>query len=213
MLPAALRAAALCGLTWVTAACSHLGSVAFGPIVTRPSGHERSFGDELRLRRGAGSSEGNSLTVVEAQARLAIAGRVSALLVGAGPAHVHWAGPIAFTLRAAPMLGVQYFDETVFASAGAHGGLGLGVTLAESERKAPSWYLIELPPPKSDSELVVRERTLLTLELSGAADAQARGATLSAGVLVGLAWSEEQRERPLLPWRQRRGAPQWGFPR
>jgi hypothetical protein len=46
----------------------------------------------------------------------------------------------------------------------------------------------------------LRQRTLLTLELTGAADAHARGATLSVGILLGLAWSEEYVTRPLLPW-------------
>jgi hypothetical protein len=144
--------------------------------------------------------------VAEAQARFAIAARSSAVAVGLGPAYLYWVGPVAFTARAAPLFGVQYFDKTVFLSAGAHSGLGVGMTLAQSEHAGPSWHIWEVGEGKSES--VVRKRTLLTLELSGAADTQVRGATFSAGILVGIAWSEEQWQRERLtqrPWGLQRG--------
>lgn len=197
MLSAALRAGPCC-LAPLVLACSRLGSFAVGPIVSHPTGVEASYGDELRLRRGAGSGDDDALSVIEAQARLAVTERASAVSVGVGPAHLRWAGPLAFTLRAAPMLGAQWFDRTVFASAGLHGGLGAGLVLDEAEHVLPRIWTIG--PPMTERETIDyrRDRTLLTLELSGSADVQARGVTLSAGILIGLAWSEEHltRERP-----------------
>lgn len=204
MFRTACRGGALIAPFLLVAGCSHLGSVGVGPALVRPSGVERSFGDELRLRRGAGSSDGEALTVVEAQARIAVAERASAVAVGVGPARLRWLGPLSLTARASPMLGVQYFDRTVFPSAGLHGGLSLGWTMGASQRRSAALRIWAGVPANGRFERYVRERTLLTLELTGAADAQARGATLSAALLLGVAWSEEQltREVPLLePWR------------
>jgi hypothetical protein len=192
-----------CGLVWLSLGCSHLASLGVGPIVTRPSGERASYGDELRVREGAGSSGEQGLTVIEAQARVAVAERASAAAVGAGPAYVRWLGPAALSARIAPMLGAQYFDRTVFASAGLHAGLGAGAVLVETEQVLPRWgpiWATGMPASETETESYRRERTLLTLELTFAADAQARGATLTAGALIGLAWSEEQRvrERPRL---------------
>jgi hypothetical protein len=199
---AAVRLIALCGVVSLTPGCSHLGSLGVGPVITRPSGVETSSGNELRLRQGSGSNEAESLSVIEAQARFAVAERASALAVGVGPAYLRWFGPVAFTVRGAPMLGGQYFDRTVFASAGLHGGLGCGLKIDETEQLAPRFGPIwaGIPPPKHETVSYLRQRTLLTLELTGAADAHARGATLSVGILLGLAWSEEYVTRPLLPW-------------
>lgn len=185
-----------------TGGCSELGSLAVGPVAARPNGEQTSYGDELQLRFGAGSSDGEALSVLESQARLAITERASAVSVGLGPAHVRWLGPAALTARIAPQLGVAYFDRTLFASAGLHAGLGLGAVLQESERPlawGPWWPELQAATPQFRS--LVRRRTLLTLELTGSADAQARGAVLALGLLVGLAWSEEQytSDIPLLP--------------
>jgi hypothetical protein len=103
-----------------------------GPVVARPPGIEKSYGAELQLREGAGSSDGAGLTVFELQGRAAVTERASAISVGLGPAYLHWLGPAALMGRISPMLGVQYFDRTVFASAGLNGGLGLGFVLEES---------------------------------------------------------------------------------
>jgi hypothetical protein len=194
------RGGALLALCSIVAGCSHLGSVGVGPVLVRPSGVERSFGDELRLRQGGGSSDGEALTVVEAQARIAVAERASAVAVGLGPAYLSWFGPLSLTVRGAPMLGVQYFDRTVFPSAGLHGGLALGMTMGASERRSVSWRIWADVPVDGRYERYVRERTLLTLELTGAADAQVRGATLSAALLLGVAWSDEQLTREFLPF-------------
>lgn len=185
---------------YVALGCSHLGSVGVGPAIARPPGIEMSYGDELRLRQGAGSSDDDGVRLLEVEGRVAVTERASAISVGLGPAYLRWLGPVALTGRITPALGAQYFSRTPFASAGVHGGLSVGFVLESSEHELGSfgpWPAVARDPTWS---VVGRERTLLTLELSGAADAHGRGATLSAGLLLGIAWSDEQlrkkREEP-----------------
>lgn len=174
--------------------CSRLSGVSVGPVVARPPGIEKSYGGELRLWQGAGSSDGDGLRVFELEGRAAVTERVSAISVGLGPGYLHWLGPAALTGRVSPALGVQYFDRTVFASAGLHGGLGLGFALEESVHELRRWGpWMEAAPAGS---IVRRERTLLTLELTAAVDGHVRGATLATGLLVGIAWSVEQISQP-----------------
>ena len=59
--------------------CSHLGSVGLGPAVAHTSGVKRSYGSELRLRHGAGSSDGEGVTLLEVEGRAAVTERVSAI--------------------------------------------------------------------------------------------------------------------------------------
>lgn len=183
--------------------CSHLGSVGVGPAIARPSGIEKSYGAELRLRHGTGSSGDDGLTLLEVEGRAALTERASAISIGLGPAYLHWLGPVALTGHITPAVGAQYFDRIVFASAGVHGGFGLGFVLESSESELRSWGPWPAATQGPTWTMVMRERTLLTLELTGAADAHVRGATLSAGLLLGIAWSGEQlskkREQPA-PW-------------
>jgi hypothetical protein len=173
-------------------------------VAVRADDRGPSYGDELRLRAAAGTSDGSALTVAEAEARLVVSQRTQGLWVGVGPTYLHWLGPTAITLSCAPALGVETFDRTLFASAGLHGGLGLGVVLsdAESERFPHGWLPWPEPGmPQPRYLAITRRRTLLTLELTGGADARASGASLAAGLLIGLAWSDERytREAPPLP--------------
>lgn len=187
----------------VTPGCSRLGSVGVGPAIARPSGIEESYGDELRLRHGAGSSDGDSVTLLEVEGRAAVTERASAISVGLGPAYLRWLGPVALAGRITPALGAQYFARAPFASAGVHGGLSIGLVLESSQSERRSWGPWPAATQGRTGIMVGRERTLLTLELSGAADAHARGATLSAGLLLGIAWTDEQwakKGEELAPW-------------
>jgi hypothetical protein len=173
--------------------CSRLGGVSVGPMVARPSAMKASYGDELRLRHGAGSSDGSELSVFEFEGRLALTQRVGAVGVSIGPAYVRWLGPMALMARASGGFGAEYFDHTVFASAAAHGGFGLGFVLESSEQEQPRrgpWLAV--PQPELGGSMRRRERTLLTLEPTGSVDAHVRGVTLSAALLIGLSWSEEE---------------------
>jgi len=172
-----------------------------GPAIARPTGIEKSYGAELRLRHGTGSSDDDGLTLLEVEGRAAVTERASAISIGLGPAYLHWLGPVALAGRLTPAVGAQYFDRIVFASAGVHGGLGLGFVLESSESELRSWGPWPAATQGPTWTMVMRERTLLTLELTGAADAHVRGATLSAGLLLGIAWSDEQlsKKREELP--------------
>jgi hypothetical protein len=187
----------------LTLGCSHLGSIGVGPAIARPTGIEKSYGDELRLRYGAGSSDDEAITLLEVEGRAALTERTSAISIGLGPAYLHWLGPVGLTGRITPALGAQYFAQTPFASAGVHGGLGVGFVLESSERELRSFGPWPAATQGPTWMMVVRERTLLTLELTGAADAHVHGATLSAGLLLGIAWSDEQlskKREESAPW-------------
>jgi hypothetical protein len=189
-------------MSCVALGCSHLGSVGLGPAIARPGGVERSYGSELRLRHGAGSSDGEGVTLLELEGRAAVTPRASAISLGLGPAYLRWLGPLALTGRVTPALGAQYFARTPFASAGVHGGLSLGFVLQTSEQP---WSVGPWPAAMRDPTWLttVRERTLLTLELTGAVDAHVRGSTLAAGLLLGIAWSDEQlskKRADVPPW-------------
>jgi hypothetical protein len=157
------------------------------------------------LRGAAGTSDGRALSAIELEGRLLVTQRSQALSFGVGPAYLHWMGPAALLFSLTPALGGEYFDRTVLATAGLHGGLGLGLALSETTARSFGWMgLPALAMPGQDRYLtIVRARTLLTLELTGAADARSRGASFAAGLLVGLAWSDERYTEsapPLEPW-------------
>jgi hypothetical protein len=111
-------------------------------------------------------------------------------------------------LSLTPALGGECFDRTVLATAGLHGGLGLGLALTESEDRGMGhlgWRPLGMPDQDAYIS-VVRRRTLLTLELTGAADVRSRGASFAAGLLVGLAWSDERYDEKAPPL-----SPPWLF--
>ena len=176
------------------AGCSELERLGVGPVVARPDSAKTSYGDELRVRIGAGTSDGRSLSVVETEGRLLVTNRTQALSFGVGPGYLHWFGPSALTVSLTPALGAEYFDRTLFASAGLHGGLGLGIVLAQNEHpQAPGMWWPALAGFNGGRRIgIVRRRTLLTLELTGAADARSRDTTLAAGLLIGIASSAER---------------------
>jgi hypothetical protein len=175
--------------------------------MARPGDGKPSFGDELRWREAAGESDGSALTGVELEGRLLVTQRSQAFSLGVGPTYLHWLGPAAISLSLTPALGGEYFDRTVLATAGLRGGLGLGLTLAEGgERGLDGFGLPDVVMPNVGRYVrVIRRRTLLTLELTGAADVRSRGGSVAAGLLVGLAWSDERFTEPAPP------LPAWPF--
>jgi hypothetical protein len=180
-------------LAWCVAGCSQLARLGVGPVVARPDGSRAATGDELRVREGVGSSNGTEVSLLETEGRLVVTERTQALSLGVGPAYLRWFGPAALTVSLTPAFGAEYFDHTAFATAGVHGGLGLGFVLSGSERQSHPWGPW-WPELETLNLTFVRRRTLLTLELAGAADARSRGTSLMAGVLIGIAWSDEQYE-------------------
>jgi hypothetical protein len=186
---------AVASLASAVAGCSHIQRLGVGPVAVRPDNGKTSYGDELRLRASAGTSDGRTLPVVEAEGRLLLSERTHSLTVGLGPAYLRWLGGHALLASFTPALGAEYFDRTLLASAGLHGGLGWGVTLSEERDERSSsgmgWPEMEMGN-QTPYVTVSRQRTLLTLELTGAVDARSRGVSYAAGLLVGLAWSEEQ---------------------
>jgi hypothetical protein len=187
---------------WSLMGCSHLGRMGVGPVAVRGDDADLSVGDELRLRTAAGSSDGKGLMLVEAQGRLVVSQRSQALSFGLGPTYLHWLGPAALTLSGAPALGIENFDRTVYATAGLHGGAGLGVVLSNAVHERSSMPGLMALRNEPGYIAITRRRTLLTLELTGAADARTSGASLAVGLLIGLAWSDEQYTQAIreAPW-------------
>jgi hypothetical protein len=185
--------------------------VAAGPVVAYPDDGEPSYGDELRLRTGAGTSDGDDLAVAETGMRLLVTERSQSLGAELGPAYVLWLGPSAFTASFTPGLGVEHFDDKVFFNASLHGALGTGIVLDERVRRDHSWnWLVQMEGVPEGPPHVIRKRIVLTLDIAGGLDARTtRDPLFTVGVLVGIAWVNERytvpAADPVEPWR----APAW----
>jgi hypothetical protein len=193
----------LLGLLLGPGGCSATTGLGVGPTATRTAGRS-AYGDELRLHAGVGSSDGSSVTTVDARASLRVTSKDQALGLALGPSYAHWLGHGVVTLRAEPGLGLGRYDSVLFVEPGLTLGLGTGWVLGERERPIEPWSMIAAMEGAPVSWTTVRrERRLLTLELTGGVEALGgRPALFHASLLVGIAWFDERytRERPPPPW-------------
>ena len=182
-----------------------MSGLAVGPAVAQ-SGGRSSYGDELRLHAGLGTSDGVSLTTAEAQAMLRVTGSSQALNFAVGPAYTRWLGPSLVSFRAAPALGLARYDSVLFVDPSLTAAVGTGLVLGERSRAMRPWGLLPdvaggLDEPRG-YETRRRERTVLTLGLTGSVEALGnRPVLLAVGLLVGLSWFDERfvAPAPILP--------------
>jgi hypothetical protein len=156
---------------------------------------------------GVGSSNGASATTLDAAANLRLTKKTQALNFDLGPAYVHWLGRSLVTLRAAPGFGLERYDSVLFVDLALRGALGAGLVVGERTRELRHWSVLpEMEGVMDEGWMSLRrERTVLTLELTGAVEVLgARPVLLTAGVLVGISWFDEtftgERSRQPGPW-------------
>jgi hypothetical protein len=184
--------------------CSSLHGIAVGPVVASSEGRS-SYGDELHLRAGLGSSDGSDLTTFEAGASARVTRRTQAVAADLGPAFARWFGP-AF-LSFSPTTGVAFerYAEKLFVDPALHGALMGGLALEESTVSVRPWdFMFGEPVPYAEPGVepgsflehyarVRRKRTVLTLELRAGIEPRFTRDTLwTAGILVGLTFVSEE---------------------
>lgn len=169
--------------------CSTATWLAGGPAARYVRDDPRRFGGEVLGRAIAGSSEAGSFLGVEANARVLATSREQLVGVGLGPA---WFRSFArrglFTLDGAPMLAFEHVPGSLLTVGTLRGGVGFGYAV---EKSSGRYSTSPWPDP---SFLHRRTRsTALTFELTGALDAPVtRTVEYSWGVLIGVAWLEEE---------------------
>ncbi len=193
-----LGSALLC----VTAGCTSLHGFAVGPVAARSEGRT-SYGDELRLRAGLGTSDGVDVETLDTGASLRVTERSQSLSADVGPTIAHWFGPATLGLNLATGLGFERYADKLFVDPAFHGAFSGGFVLDESRtRVRPMAIMPDVVDPRvgepglgtwrERSCFVRRRRTVLTLELRGGYEPRStRDPLLTAGVLVGLTFVNE----------------------
>ncbi len=195
----ALRFFALALLLVTLPNCTKATRLGVGPVVAYPGDGAPSYGDALVLRRGVGTSDFESVGLLEYEARLLVTERTQAGSLGAGYAALRWLGPGLAGVSLTPALGAERIDDKALFNAGLHGGASFGVTLDErvSERRARPWMAMPDADLGDNARFirVRRERSVLTLELMGSVDLRGTREPLYVlGLLLGLTWTHEQKD-------------------
>jgi len=170
--------------------CSHIARAAAGPVVAYPD-ERPSYGGELRVQGGAGTSDAKSAAFLEVGGRLLVTERTQALGAGVGPAYLLWLGPSAFRAAVMPGIGVERYLDKAFMNFSLHGSLGTALVLEGNVRRDRSWDF--LPPeamgfPPDHRITLRRTRLLVTLDVTGNLDARTtREPLYGVGLLVGFA--------------------------
>jgi hypothetical protein len=187
-----VRVRALCAALTVPFApgCSHMARIAAGPVAAYPD-EKPSYGGELRVQGGAGTSDAEDAAFLEVGGRLLVTERTQALGAGVGPAYLLWLGPSAFRAAVMPGLGVERYLDKAFMNFSLHGSLGTALVVREDVRRDRSWDFaaperLGLPPDHRIT--LLRTRTLVTLDVTGNLDARTtREPLYGLGILIGFA--------------------------
>lgn len=170
-----------------------------GPVAASSEGRT-SYGDELRVRKGVGSSDGGGLTTFDAGASVRVTKRTQSMTGDLGPTFSRWLGPTLLSFSPATGLGFERYAGKAFVDAALHGALTGGFVLDEATTTERPWqfmfgepvlYEVEPgvgPPSKLEPHVTVRRRrTVLTLELRGGLEPRfTREPLWTAALLVGL---------------------------
>jgi len=190
--------AGLAGLALFGSSCTNVTRFGVGPVAAFPDDQGASWGDELILRRGIGTSDFSSIAAAEYEARALVTERTQALSLGAGPTYMPWLGPVLVSMSGTPAVGIERVHHKVLGNVGLHGGLGLSFPLAESLNESRHVPLVQMGPWNDGYVSQARDRTLLGFELTGSVDVRGtRAPLLAAGLLVQLTFTEERREVPV----------------
>jgi hypothetical protein len=180
------------------AGCSGASWLAAGPAMSFERRRAHALGAEALGRAVVGESNGKSFLGLEGVARVLVTG--DRQLLGAGPG-MAWFGSFGrglVTLDGTPMLAFEHVPGSVLTVGTLRAGVGLGYAFEHST--ATSTFGGPWMMPGFATEIT--KTTALTIELTGAVDAPVtRAPQFSAGILLGLAWLEQQHtvEAPPLP--------------
>jgi hypothetical protein len=179
--------------------CTNVTRLSAGPAVAFPGNGHESYGEEIVLRRGIGTSDFESIGVGEYEARLLVSEETHALSLGAGVGAMKWWGDGLAFAHAAPAFGFELTRGKPLGNAGLHGALGFGWTFDETQsRHPPKWMIFGMDRERYLT--VERKRRVVTLELMGSADLRGtRQPLYTLGVLLGVAFTNEQDDIELPP--------------
>lgn len=184
-------------------ACSNVTRLSAGPAVAFPGDGHESYGEEIVLRRGIGTSDFETIGMLDYEARLLVTEETQALSLGAGPSAIKWWGDGLAFASATPALGFELTRGKPLGNAGLHGALGFGWTIEEERsQRRPRWMTFGLDGERYVT--VERRRRVVTLELAGSVDLRGtRQPLYTLGVLLGIAFTNEQDDIEISPPIQR----------
>jgi hypothetical protein len=179
--------------------CTNVTRLSAGPAVAFPGDGHESFGEEVVLRRGIGTSDFESIGIAEYEARLLVGEETHALSLGAGFSALNWWGDGLLLASVTPALGFELTREKPLGNAGLHAALGLGWTIEEHRDQRPvRWLLVGVDRERYVT--VERRRRAVTLELVGSAAVRGtRQPLYTLGALLGIAFTNEQDDIELPP--------------
>jgi hypothetical protein len=187
--------------------CTNVTRLSAGPAVAFPGDGHKSYGEEIVLHRGIGTSDFDSIGVAGYEARLLVTEETHALSLGAGYSAMKWWGDGLTFVNLDPALGFELTRGKPLGNAGLHGALGFGWTFEEERSQRPAQWALPRIYPGIDCDrhvTVERRRRVVTLELTGSADLRGtREPLYTLGVLLGVAFTLEQDDIVLPPPPQR----------
>jgi hypothetical protein len=123
--------------------CTNVTRLSAGPAVAFPGDGHESYGEEIVLRRGIGTSDFDSIGVGEYEARLLVTQETHALSLGTGYSAMKWWGDGLAFANLDPALGFELTRGKPLGNAGLHGALGFGWTFEETRsQRRPHWFML-----------------------------------------------------------------------
>lgn len=185
--------------------CTNVSRLSAGPVLALPGNGHESYGEQISVHRGIGTSDFDSIGIAEYEARLLVTEETQALSLGAGYSGMKWWGSGLAFVNLDPALGLEITREKPLGNAGLHGALGFGFTFDEQRSQRPVHWRPDVvdPCPFRDCSVfqtIERNRSLITLELTGSADLRGtRQPLYTLGLLLGVTFTNEQDDVELPP--------------
>jgi hypothetical protein len=183
--------------------CTNVTRLSAGPAVAFPGDGRESYGEEIVLRRGIGTSDFESIGIAEYEARLLVTQETHVLSLGGGVAAMEWWGNGLALASLNPAFGFELTRGKPLGNAGLHGALGFGWTFEEERtQRQARWTIVpELCGIDCARYVTIeRRRRIVTLELTGSADLRGtRDPLYAVGLLLGVAFTDEQDDIELPP--------------
>jgi hypothetical protein len=176
--------------------CTNVTRVSAGPAVAFPGDGHESYGEEIVLRRGIGTSDFETIGTMEYEARLLVSQETHALSLGPGYSAMKWWGDGLAFASLDPAFGLELTRGKPLGNAGLHGALGFGWTIEEERAQRPArWTIVPeicaLDCPRYVT--IERRRRVVTLELTASANLRGtRQPLYTLGLLLGIALTDEQ---------------------
>jgi hypothetical protein len=177
--------------------CTNVTRLSAGPAVAFPGDGHESYGEEIALRRGIGTSDFESIGTLEYAARLLVSQETHALSLGGGYSAMKWWGDGLALASLNPAFGLEVTRGKPLGNAGLHAAMGFGWTFDEERRRYPARWRTTVPEICGNNcpsyVTIERRRRVLTLELTGSANLRGtRQPLYTLGFLLGVALTDEQ---------------------